>query len=69
MKSKNLAKPDLEVLPLKWRIVIQPGLISLGLYISVFQDRPNRGDFYIFKNMFENNKKVENAMCPINVIS
>ena len=44
-----------------------PPLISSGLYNSDLQDRPDRGDLYMFKNMFEKvlkyEKKVENVIC------
>ena len=44
-----------------------PGLKSLGLYIYVFQDRPDRGRKNMFKNMFEKGykitKKVKNDIC------
>ena len=50
-----------------WRMLKGPGLKSSGLYISVFQDRPNWGTLNMFKNMFEKSykirKKVENGMC------
>ena len=49
----------------------QPGVKSLGLCILAFQDSPN-----LYKNMFKKEqksskiiKKVENDICPINVIS
>ena len=50
----------------------QPNLKSLGLYISVIQDRPERGAFSMFVNMFKNSstirEKFENYIYPINAI-
>ena len=42
-------------LAIKWRLLKAPSLISSGLYISVFQDKLNRGGYNIFekdKNCF-----------------
>ena len=51
-------------LGLSRRMLKQPGFKSSGLYVLVFQDRPDRGRKNMFANMFEKSskirKKVEN---------
>ena len=56
MTSDLLTRSPLyrQVVGISGQMLKGPVLKSLGLYILVFQDRPDRGAFNMFKNMFEN---------------
>ena len=59
--EKHWATKTLLTVVVGWMLKAPP-LKSLGLYILVFQDRPYRGAYNMFKKMFEKSSEIRKRL-------